>query len=101
MIEVISFDQAIKETQGQKRNLLLGNGFSIAQSGNDFTYNNLLEESDINEGTDIRNVFIQFETTDFEEVMSHLNMQHKLKKLMAMLNAQNILQMMQLPFVKL
>ncbi|MEQ8396175.1 DUF4917 family protein [Thalassobaculum sp.] len=66
---VIDFEEALELTDGGDRCILLGNGFSIAQSGNNFTYRNLLDRSGLENGTPIRNVFDEFETTDFEEVM--------------------------------
>lgn len=66
---VITFEEALDLADGNRRTVLLGNGFSIAQAGNNFTYRNLLERSGLAEGKPIRNVFNAFDTTDFEEAM--------------------------------
>jgi hypothetical protein len=66
---VITFEDALELADGDDRSVLLGNGFSIAQAGNNFTYRNLLDRSGLEAGTPIRSVFDAFGTTDFEEVM--------------------------------
>jgi hypothetical protein len=72
MCEILDFAAAIAETNDEPRNLLLGNGFSIAQGGAPFGYASLLERSGLPNGGEIRNVFQQLNTVDFEEVMMAL-----------------------------
>jgi uncharacterized protein DUF4917 len=72
---VLSFAEALKETApktGQLRHLLVGNGFSMAQGGARFDYPTLLERSGLPDNGEIRNVFRQLRTVDFEEVMRAL-----------------------------
>lgn len=72
MHRVLSFDEAIEASTGGSLTALLGNGFSIAQSGGQFGYANLLEYSGLEEGSQVRNVFRVLSTVDFEEVMHAL-----------------------------
>ena len=68
----ISFGDAINETQfGGSRAVLLGNGFSVAQSAS-FGYQDLLNESDIDKYPSLEKVFDNFDTVDFEKVIRHL-----------------------------
>ena len=67
----ISFDDALKKA-GEARSLLIGNGFSIAQAGGQFTYANLLEKADLSPDSEIRSVFKTLNTVDFELVMQSL-----------------------------
>jgi hypothetical protein len=69
---VMSFAEALKETARKPRQLLLGNGFSIAQGGARFDYKTLLRYSGLPEDGEIRNVFRRLGTVDFEEVMRAL-----------------------------
>jgi Domain of unknown function (DUF4917) len=72
-VEVISFEDALRGAGGDSKNVLLGNGFSIAQGGNSFNYLSLLEKCGLPENHPIRNVFQVLDTFDFEEVMAALN----------------------------
>jgi hypothetical protein len=67
----IAFDEAI-EKSGAYRSILLGNGFSIAQGGAQFSYSSLLEKAGLPPGNPIKNVFSTLNTVDFEEVMHAL-----------------------------
>jgi hypothetical protein len=69
---VLSFTEALEETEPETRHLLAGNGFSIAQGGARFDYLTLLERSGLPDDGEIRNVFRQLGTSDFEEVMRAL-----------------------------
>lgn len=69
---VLSFAEALEETAPATRHLLVGNGFSMAQGGQRFNYLTLLERSGLPEDGEIRNVFRQLGTSDFEEVMRAL-----------------------------
>jgi hypothetical protein len=68
MPKVISFDDALKETDGEDRALLIGNGFSAQY----FTYTSLLAESGLEESTPLRNLFSALKTADFEAVVRAL-----------------------------
>jgi hypothetical protein len=68
MPEVITFDEAIKATDGKDRSLLLGNGFSIKH----FSYETLLAASGIAAGSALRSVFDALKTVDFEKVVRGL-----------------------------
>ena len=70
MTEVIKFAEAIAKTNEIDKALLLGNGFSIAQSKGEFSYTNLLDKSELhNSHPAIRKVFDNFNTVDFEKVI--------------------------------
>jgi len=66
----ITFDEALALTATQTRELLLGNGFSIAANAK-FTYRSLFERAQLS-GT-LRDTFEILETTDFEVVLRHLD----------------------------
>ncbi|ABE64535.1 hypothetical protein Nham_3831 [Nitrobacter hamburgensis X14] len=68
MPDIISFEGAIKKTDGEDRALLIGNGFAAQY----FTYASLLTESGLKEGTPLRNLFSALETADFEVVVRAL-----------------------------
>jgi hypothetical protein len=72
-VEPISFEEALKLANGGAKNLLLGNGFSIAQGGANFSYSSLLEKCGLTADHPIRNVFAVLQTVDFEEVMFALD----------------------------
>jgi hypothetical protein len=69
---VISFEEALRATEGEDRSLLLGNGFSVAQSEGAFAYKNLLDKSGVDANSPIRKVFSTLATVDFEEVIHAL-----------------------------
>lgn len=68
MPELIGFEEAIKQTEGEDRALLLGNGFSAKY----FTYSTLLAASELAEGEPVRNLFAKLNTADFEAVVRAL-----------------------------
>jgi hypothetical protein len=73
MSEILSFKDAIRESgPPNTRSVLLGNGFSIAQAGGQFSYDGLLEKSGLRNDNPIRNVFKVLKTFDFEKVMKSL-----------------------------
>ncbi len=72
MTDVISFQEAIKASGSLRRTILLGNGFSIAQGGDRFSYSSLLEKSGLRDGSLIRKAFKILKTFDFEIVMKAL-----------------------------
>lgn len=67
----ISYEEALKKSD-KNRSLLVGNGFSIAQAGGQFSYSALLEKSGLQPGTPIRQLFDTLATVDFELVMRAL-----------------------------
>jgi len=72
----IAFDDAIAQCDAN-RSLLIGNGFSIAQAGAQFSYASLLDKAGLQPGGPVRNVFTALNTVDFELVMQAL--QHAAK----------------------
>ncbi|MEZ5799571.1 MAG: DUF4917 family protein, partial [Nitratireductor sp.] len=68
MPDVISFQDAIKATEGEDKALLIGNGFSAQY----FNYANLLAEAQLEEGSPIEALFDQLGTVDFEAVIRAL-----------------------------
>jgi hypothetical protein len=79
---MIAFDEALAATDGQRRHLLLGNGFSIALFPDRFTYKSLLQQAK-DEGLfattpELEQAFEILETTDFETVLSALVSMRKL-----------------------
>jgi Domain of unknown function (DUF4917) len=73
LVKIISFEEAIQHsTQYKKRNLLLGNGFSIACKPNVFRYSALYNQADFSEATEIKAVFDSLGTEDFESVIKAL-----------------------------
>jgi hypothetical protein len=67
----ISFSDALEKSDAC-RSLLLGNGFSIAQAGGQFSYSSLLEKTELPPDSAIRKVFTTLDTFDFELVMHAL-----------------------------
>ena len=66
--DVITFDQALAESDGQPRDILLGNGFSIAAHPQ-FAYGGLLQAADLD--AEVRAIFAAARTTNFEAVMRY------------------------------
>lgn len=67
----IPFNDAIALSNAN-RSLLIGNGFSIAQAGAQFSYASLLDKTGLQAGDPVRNVFTALNTVDFELVMQAL-----------------------------
>ena len=73
MPEVITFQQAIEDSEDcAKRNLLLGNGFSIACEPDIFHYGSLFEQTDFSAIPNVRRAFEVLGTQDFEVVIRAL-----------------------------
>lgn len=70
--KILSFQDTLNMTQGEKRHLLLGNGFSIALFPEIFVYQSLLDSADFSKLQESRRVFDLLKTTDFEEVIHAL-----------------------------
>jgi hypothetical protein len=62
MPDLISFVEALKSTEGSKRSLLVGNGFSY----NYFSYANLLKNAGLETNEPLQNLFERLNTVDFE-----------------------------------
>ena len=67
----IAFSEAIEQSS-LPRSLLIGNGFSIAQAGGQFSYGSFLEKAGLQPNNPIKNVFTTLNTVDFELVMQAL-----------------------------
>ncbi|MBU1325757.1 MAG: DUF4917 family protein [Alphaproteobacteria bacterium] len=65
---VMTFTEALAATEGRDRTLLIGNGFSAEY----FDYATLLERSDLEPQTPLRNLFDELGTVDFEAAITAL-----------------------------
>lgn len=72
MAELITFQDAIQQTEGKKRHLILGNGFSIACRPDIFRYDTLFNQADFSDAAHAREIFELLGTHDFEEVIDAL-----------------------------
>jgi len=72
MPKFIGYKDALEETEGKKRNLLLGNGFSIACDPR-FEYESLFKKANFKEHSSLQNVFENLKTCNFEEVIRELH----------------------------
>ena len=81
---MMNYDEVLEDVKEQKRYLLLGNGFSMAYNPKRFSFTSLLENAVerglINKTSPIYNVFTQFDTKDFEEVVKLLETSTKVLK---------------------
>lgn len=66
---ILTFEEALAATDGQKRALLIGNGFSSEY----FSYANLLAKSGLEEGDSLLSLFAALNTVDFERVVRALD----------------------------
>lgn len=81
MIELISFQQALTRAGEGKKNLLLGNGFSIACEPDVFSYSSLFEQAHSNAfsaAPELQRVFHSLATNDFEIAIRALENSAKL-----------------------
>lgn len=70
MDKLISFDEALKKAgNNENSSVLLGNGFSAAWNRKIFSYSSLLNAAE-GMSPEIRKVFKEFDTSDFEKVIS-------------------------------
>lgn len=77
MMKILSFSEAIKQAKAyDKKNLLLGNGFSIACVENIFTYSSLFSQANFSKMLQVKEVFKSLKTQDFEEVIHALEYSH-------------------------
>lgn len=78
----IKFTEAIENTANLNRILLLGNGFSRSLYEG-FNYKNLYESAcGLKPGlsSELRDIFTDLDTSDFEKVLAHLNVSEKIIK---------------------
>ena len=71
---LLTFNQALGKAAnyGNKKHLLLGNGFSIACKPDIFTYGSLFEEAKKTMSKELAAIFAAIGTQDFEEVIRAL-----------------------------
>ncbi|SDK89142.1 protein of unknown function [Maridesulfovibrio ferrireducens] len=70
---LMTFEQAIASCE-ERKNVLLGNGFSMAYSADMFSYSSLYEKADIDQRyEEIAAIFNELDCRDFETVMNSLN----------------------------
>jgi hypothetical protein len=65
MVEIISYDDAIKRAEEKECSLLIGNGFSIKY----FSYRSLLDTFGLKNDDPARILFDRLKTVDFERVV--------------------------------
>lgn len=70
--KILTFEDAIQDSNGCKRHLLLGNGFSISCFPDIFTYQSIYDEADFSSNPDLEKVFKVLQTQDFETVIKSL-----------------------------
>lgn len=79
MPNLISFQEALADSETlSKRHLLLGNGFSIACKPDIFHYGSLFETADFSAMPEVRSVFSELNTQDFEIAIRSLENAAKL-----------------------
>mgnify|MGYP001770970095 CR=1 FL=1 len=73
---LLTYDEVLKLTENKTRNLLLGNGFSMAYDVKRFSFINLLQSAVKNgiivENSEMHNLFLDLGTSDFEKVIKLL-----------------------------
>lgn len=70
-MQVMTFDEALQRA-GEKRHLLLGNGFSIALLPDIFRYDSLFEKADFSGYSEVEATFKSLGSDDFEEAVQAL-----------------------------
>lgn len=86
MAKLLTFDQALKQAQGGKRHVLLGNGFSRACRNDLFAYEALFTRAKDKLSESAKKAFHALKTTDFESVMRALKQAVELVKVYAPTN---------------
>jgi len=69
---LLTFEEALRQTEGRHRHVMLGNGFSMAWRANVFSYSSLLEEADFSDILDHEGLFAVAGSNDFEIVIRGL-----------------------------
>lgn len=72
MAKLLTFDEALKQSGGGKRHVLLGNGFSRACRNDLFAYDALFAQAKDKLSGSAKKAFHALKTTDFESVMRAL-----------------------------
>lgn len=72
MAKLLTFDEALKQSEGGKRHILLGNGFSRACRNDLFAYDALFAQAKDKLSGSAKKAFHALKTTDFESVMRAL-----------------------------
>ncbi len=74
--KLLTYDEVLEETKENKRFLLLGNGFSMAYNKDRFSFTSLqesaIEKGYIKKDSPVYQIFENFKTKDFEEVVKLL-----------------------------
>ncbi|HDS6402388.1 TPA: DUF4917 family protein [Morganella morganii subsp. morganii] len=80
-MDLLTFDEALAEA-GDDVSVLLGNGFSQAYDRTIFNYRSLLDNASFGiRDKNIKNIFKEFDTYDFEKVMSSLEHTEKVSRI--------------------
>lgn len=67
------FEEVLRDTEADRRSVLLGNGFSVACRKDIFTYGSLFQNADFSSlGPKVKKAFAKLKTTDFEVVIKAL-----------------------------
>ena len=73
---LLTYEEVLEATKENKRFLLLGNGFSMAYNYERFSFTSLFQSAVdkglINQKSPMYEIFKDFETTDFEEIIKNL-----------------------------
>lgn len=83
MVKLLTFDKALKQAEGGKRHILLGNGFSRACRDDLFAYDALFAQAKSKLSDSAKQAFDALGTTDFESVMRTLKQAADLLKVYA------------------
>lgn len=91
--DVLSYENVLKETDPNKRFLLTGNGFSMSYNAERFSFTSLLDSA-VDKGlikvdSPVYNIFKEFETKDFEEVVKLLETSVKVLEQYNAINEEN------------
>lgn len=90
---LLTYNEVLETIKEQRKYLLLGNGFSMAYNPKRFSFTSLLENAVerglINKTSPIYNVFTQFDTKDFEEVVKLLETSTKVLKTYGILSKED------------
>lgn len=72
-MKLLTLKEALNQAANySKKNLLLGNGFSIACVPTIFTYSSLFKQADFSKMPEVKEVFANLQTQDFEEIVNAL-----------------------------
>jgi hypothetical protein len=87
---MLNYSDVIDSTNNQKRYLLLGNGFSMSYNKDRFSFTSLLDSAVkkglIKESSSVYQIFKEFDTKDFEEVVKLLETSVKVLNKYGVLN---------------